>query len=67
MLVNGKIVTVDAAMPQAEAIAVRGDRIVAVGSTQEIEALVSYLPEYLWRHPLRLWRGWRRARRRRLS
>ena len=40
VLVNGKIVTVDAAMPQAEAIAVRGDRIVAVGSTQEIEALV---------------------------
>ncbi|MFP6743315.1 MAG: glycosyltransferase family 4 protein [Alphaproteobacteria bacterium] len=30
---------------------------------QEIQAPVSYLPEYLWRHPLRLWRGWRRARR----
>ena len=29
----------------------------------EIKAPVSYLPEYLWRHPLRLWRGWRRARR----
>ncbi len=29
----------------------------------EIEAPVSYLPEYLWRHPLRLWRGWRQARR----
>jgi glycosyltransferase involved in cell wall biosynthesis len=28
----------------------------------EIEAPVSYLPEYLWRQPLRLWRGWRRAR-----
>ncbi len=29
----------------------------------EIEAPVSYLPEYLSRQPLRLWRGWRRARR----
>lgn len=32
VLTNGKIVTVDAASPQAQAIAVRGDRIVAVGS-----------------------------------
>jgi len=29
----------------------------------EIVAPVSYLPEYLWHQPLRLWRGWRRARR----
>ena len=28
-----------------------------------IKASVRYLPEYLWRQPLRLWRGWRRARR----
>ncbi|MEE2981333.1 MAG: glycosyltransferase family 4 protein [Pseudomonadota bacterium] len=28
-----------------------------------ITAPVSYLPEYLWRQPLRLWRGWRQARR----
>ena len=29
VLRNGKIVTVDAAMPEAQAIAIRGDRIVA--------------------------------------
>ncbi|HZT86341.1 MAG TPA: glycosyltransferase [Stellaceae bacterium] len=28
-----------------------------------IRAPVLYLPEYLWRAPLRVWRGWRRARR----
>jgi len=29
----------------------------------EIRAPVTYLPEYLWRAPLRVLRGWRRARR----
>src|SRR4051794_40709447 len=29
----------------------------------EIEAPVLYLPEYLWREPLRVLRGWLRARR----
>ena len=29
---------------------------------REIEAPVLYLPEYLWHEPLRVWRGWRRAR-----
>lgn len=28
-----------------------------------IKAPVTYLPEYLWREPLRVWRGWRAARR----
>jgi predicted amidohydrolase YtcJ len=32
VLTNGKVVTVEAAAPQAQAIAVRGDRIAAVGS-----------------------------------
>jgi glycosyltransferase involved in cell wall biosynthesis len=27
-----------------------------------VAALVIYLPEYLWREPLRVWRGWRKAR-----
>jgi predicted amidohydrolase YtcJ len=36
VLTNGKIVTVDAAQPEAEALAVRGDTIVAVGSSTEI-------------------------------
>jgi predicted amidohydrolase YtcJ len=37
VLRNGKVVTVDDAMPQAQAIAVRGDRIAAVGSNPEIQ------------------------------
>ncbi len=28
-----------------------------------IKAPVTYLPEYLWREPARVWRGWRTARR----
>ncbi|MBI3707576.1 MAG: colanic acid biosynthesis glycosyltransferase WcaL, partial [Proteobacteria bacterium] len=27
-----------------------------------LAAPVTYLPEYLWREPARLWRGWRAAR-----
>ena len=37
VLRNGKIVTVDEARPEAQAVAVRGDRIVAVGSNAEIQ------------------------------
>ena len=37
MLRNGKVVTVDAAMPEAQAIAIRGDRIIAVGTNQAIQ------------------------------
>ena len=40
VLVNGKVVTMDAARPQAQAVAVRGDRIVAVGSDAEVRRLV---------------------------
>ena len=36
MFTNGKIVTVDDAVPEAQALAVRGDRIVALGSSAEI-------------------------------
>ncbi|NMD10455.1 MAG: amidohydrolase [Acidobacteria bacterium] len=36
VLTNGKIVTLDAAVPEAEALAARGDRIVAVGPAVEI-------------------------------
>lgn len=36
---GGRIATVDPARPEAEALAVRGDRIVAIGSRAEIEAL----------------------------
>jgi predicted amidohydrolase YtcJ len=38
LLVSGKVVTLDAKGSIAEAIAVRGDRILAVGTTQEIRA-----------------------------
>lgn len=41
VLTNGKVVTVDDALPEAEAVAVRGDRIVAVGSSAEVDDLVA--------------------------
>ncbi len=40
VLRNGKIVTVDEANPEAQALAVRGDRLEAVGSDAEIEPYV---------------------------
>jgi hypothetical protein len=40
VLLHGRIVTVDADLPAAQAIAARGARIVAVGSDAEIEAVV---------------------------
>ena len=36
LLVNADVVTVDAALPNAEAIAIRGDRILAVGTSDEM-------------------------------
>ena len=38
-VVNGAVHTMDQAQPLAEAVLLRGDRIVAVGSTDEIRAL----------------------------
>lgn len=40
VLRNGKIVTVDEERPEAEALAVRGDRIIAVGSNGEVEPYI---------------------------
>ncbi len=40
VVLNGKVWTVDAAKPRAEAIAVVGDRIAAVGSNEEIKKWV---------------------------
>jgi predicted amidohydrolase YtcJ len=40
VLMKGKIVTVDEAKPEAEALAVRGDTIVAIGTNAEIEAYI---------------------------
>ena len=39
VLINGKIITVDERFTIAQAVAVRGDRVVAVGTTQEIGQL----------------------------
>ena len=40
VLLGGKVVTMDDRQPQAEALAARGDRIVAVGTRREIEPYV---------------------------
>jgi hypothetical protein len=37
---QGKVVTVDATKPLAQALAVRGDRIVAIGTNEEIAPYV---------------------------
>ncbi len=41
VLHNGKIVTVDDANPEAQALAVRGNEIVAVGTNDEVDAYLS--------------------------
>ena len=41
VLMNGKIVTVDETIPEAQALAVRGDRIVACGKNKEIERFIA--------------------------
>jgi len=38
ILTNGKIVTVDPAKPEAQALAVRGETIIAVGSNEDMQA-----------------------------
>lgn len=47
VLRGGKIVTVDDARPHAQALAVRGDRIVAVGSDQQIEPLIGEMTQVI--------------------
>ncbi len=44
---NGKIVTMEAAAPEVQALAVRGDRIVATGTTAEIEKYVGQATEII--------------------
>lgn len=39
VLVNGMVVTVDSARPRAQAVAIRGDRIIAVGTSAEIRGM----------------------------
>ncbi len=40
-LINGNIITMDSVRPNAQAVAIQKNRIVKVGSTQEIKALVT--------------------------
>ena len=40
-LINGHVVTVDSAKPEAEAVAIAGDRIIAVGTNAEVRRLVT--------------------------
>ena len=40
VLRGGKVVTVDESRPEAEAVAIRGDTIVAVGTDDEIESYI---------------------------
>ncbi|MEE8386862.1 MAG: amidohydrolase, partial [Dehalococcoidia bacterium] len=47
VLHNGKVVTVDDAVPDGEAVAVRAGRIVAVGTDREIEAYIGSSTEVL--------------------
>lgn len=41
ILRNGEVITMDPANPQAQALAISGERIVAVGSNQDIDALAA--------------------------
>lgn len=41
VLKNGKIVTMDEAKPETQAVAVKGDRILALGSDEEINAYIN--------------------------
>jgi len=50
VLRNGKVVTVDAAKPEAQALAIRGDRIVAVGTEQEIAPYIGDATEVIDLH-----------------
>ena len=40
VVVNGVVITVDEALPKAEGVAVRGDRIVAIGSSADVRRFV---------------------------
>ena len=45
ILTKGKVITVDSAFSLAEAIAVTGERITAIGGAAEIEALAASVPD----------------------
>ena len=41
IVINGKVLTMDDAQPRAEAVALNGERILAVGASAEIAAMAS--------------------------
>jgi len=47
VLMNGKIVTVDEAKPEVQALAVSGDRVIAVGSNEEIKPYITQKTEVI--------------------
>jgi len=47
VLLNGKIITMDDKKPEAEAVAILGDKIVAVGTNEEIKAYIGDKTEVL--------------------
>lgn len=47
VLSNGRLVTVDPSNPEAEAMAVRGDRIIALGSTEDMAQFIGPATEVL--------------------
>jgi predicted amidohydrolase YtcJ len=40
VIINGKILTIDKNIPKAQAVAIKGEKIIAVGSTAEISLLI---------------------------
>jgi predicted amidohydrolase YtcJ len=47
VLMNGKIVTVDDAKPEVQALAVSGDRVIAAGSNEEIKPYITQKTEVI--------------------
>lgn len=47
VLMNGKIVTVDDAKPEVQALAVSGDRVIAIGSDEEIKPYITQKTEVI--------------------
>ena len=47
VLLHGKVVTVDEARPEAEAVALRGDRILRVGTDEEIRSAAQDAIDYI--------------------
>src|SRR4030042_4041659 len=40
VIINGKVLTIDKGNPMAEAVAVKGEKIMAVGTTKKISGLI---------------------------